>query len=102
MVATETLFKLYLHCFYKLSLLIYRFVATLNRLVAPQSNFFGAEVEHGRHAIHRSVPMGLALYGRDQAVESLHEGGRQTSNSEGQDSLQVPFNHSDSWGTSIR
>ena len=77
---------------------VFRFVATFSGSVAREGEFPGDEVEHGGHVFHRPVPASLTLHGREQAVETLHEGGGQTSSPMGQDPLQMTLDHSGSSG----
>ena len=53
------------------------FLAVFSGSVAREGEFPGDEVEHGGHVFHRPVPAGFALHGREQAVDTPHEGGRQ-------------------------
>jgi hypothetical protein len=61
--------------------------------VARQGEFPGDEVEHGGHVFHCPIPASFALHSREQAVESLHEGGGQPLGPVGQDAFQMPFDH---------
>ena len=69
------------------------FLATFSGSGAREGEFPSDEVEHGGHVFHRTVPASLTLHGREQAVETLHEGGRQTSSPMGLDPLQVTLDH---------
>ncbi len=62
--------------------------------MAQSRESLGDEVEHGGHVFHRPVPVRLALRSREQAVESLHEGGRNFLGPVGQNSRQIPFDQS--------
>jgi hypothetical protein len=53
--------------------------------VARKNGFPGEEVEHGGNVFYRPVPTGLALHSGEQAVESIHDGGRQPLGLVGQD-----------------
>jgi hypothetical protein len=54
------------------------FLAVFSGLVARQDKFSCDEIEHGGHVVHCPFSSGLVFHNREQAVESLHEDGRQS------------------------
>jgi hypothetical protein len=68
--------------------------------MARQGESPGDQVEHGGHVFHRPVPASFTLHGREPAVETLHEGGRQTSSPMIYDRLQETLDHPGSSGCS--